>query len=92
MEYGFSALSKWTETALISIGASQLFISFIVDGIINGLGSVLEILPVLFMLFIAIAVLEDSGYMARVAYVMDGPMRSIGLHGKALYLFSLIWV
>ncbi|HHU69816.1 MAG TPA: ferrous iron transport protein B [Thermoanaerobacterales bacterium] len=89
VEYGFSALSKWTETALISIGASQLFISFIVDGIINGLGSVLEILPVLFMLFIAIAVLEDSGYMARVAYVMDGPMRSIGLHGKAFIPFLL---
>lgn len=89
IEFGFSALSKWAGTTLTNMGASQIFISFIVDGIINGLGSVLEILPVLFTLFIGIAILEDSGYMARVAYVMDRPMRSIGLHGKAFIPFLL---
>lgn len=89
IEQGFSVLGVWAGTTLSSIGVSEIFTSFVVDGIINGLGSVLEILPVIFTLFVAIAVLEDSGYMARVAYVMDGPMRSIGLHGKAFIPFLL---
>jgi len=86
---GFSTLSELLGAALTNIGASDMFISFVVDGIVSGLGSVLSIVPVLFLLFIAIAILEDSGYMARIAYVMDKPMRMVGLNGKAFVPFLL---
>ena len=58
-------------------------ISLVVDGIIAGVGGILTFLPNIFILFLALALLEDSGYMARVAYVMDGLMGSLGLSGKA---------
>ncbi|MFG6383203.1 MAG: ferrous iron transport protein B [Lachnospiraceae bacterium] len=58
-------------------------ISLIVDGIIAGVGGILTFLPNIFILFLALALLEDSGYMARVAYVMDGLMGYLGLSGKA---------
>ncbi len=56
---------------------------FLVDGIIAGVGGILTFLPNIFILFLALAFLEDSGYMARVAYVMDGIMGRIGLSGRA---------
>ena len=58
-------------------------ISLIVDGIIGGVGGVLVFIPIIGILFLVMAILEDSGYMARVAYVMDRLMHKIGLHGKA---------
>ncbi len=58
-------------------------VSLIVDGIINGVGGVAVFIPVIFSLFFVIALLEDSGYMARVAFIMDKLMHSIGLHGKS---------
>jgi len=58
-------------------------ISLVTKGILGGVGSILTFIPVLAMLFLALAVLEDSGYMARVAYIMDRVMRRLGLHGKA---------
>ncbi len=76
----------------ISNGAGQLLehlkvapwmISLVVDGIIAGVGGILTFLPNIFILFLALALLEDSGYMARVAYVMDGLMGHLGLSGKA---------
>jgi ferrous iron transport protein B len=57
--------------------------SLLADGIIGGLGSVLIFIPPIFLLFIAIAVLEDCGYMARAAFVMDRVMHKIGLHGRS---------
>lgn len=57
--------------------------SLLADGIIGGLGSVLVFIPPIFLLFIAISILEDSGYMARAAFVMDRPMHKIGLHGRS---------
>ena len=57
--------------------------SLIVDGIIGGVGSVLVFVPVIFLLFLAIAFLEDSGYMARAAFIMDRLMHKIGLHGRS---------
>lgn len=89
VETGFSTLSELLLAALTGIGALEIFISIVVDGIVSGLGSVLSIVPVLFLLFIAIAMLEDSGYMARIAYVMDKPMRMMGLSGKAFVPFLL---
>jgi ferrous iron transport protein B len=57
--------------------------SLVVDGVIAGVGSVLVFLPQIAMLFLFIGVLEDSGYMARAALLMDGVMRRVGLHGKS---------
>jgi len=60
-----------------------MFASLIVDGVIGGVGAIAVFLPNIFILFFIIAVLEDSGYMARVAFIMDRVMHNIGLHGKA---------
>jgi len=57
--------------------------SLIVDGIIGGVGSVLSFVPIIFLLFLAMAALEDSGYMARAAFIMDKLMHKIGLHGRS---------
>ncbi len=63
--------------------SSSWFQSLIVDGIISGVGGILVLLPVILSLFICITILEDSGYMARVAFLMDKLMRKMGLSGKA---------
>lgn len=68
---------------LKSIHAAQWLISLIVDGIVAGVGGILTFIPNIAILFLALAILEDSGYMARVAYVMDGIMGKAGLSGKA---------
>lgn len=64
-------------------GSSSWFQSLIVDGIIGGVGSVIVFLPVIMALFLCISFLEDSGYMARVAFIMDRIIRKMGLSGKA---------
>lgn len=68
---------------LEAIKVTPWLISLVVDGIIAGVGGILTFLPNIFMLFLALAFLEDSGYMARVAYVMDNLMGKLGLSGKA---------
>ena len=65
------------------MGVGEMLISLITDGILAGVGGILTFLPNIFILFLALAFLEDSGYMARVAYVMDGIMGRIGLSGRA---------
>ena len=70
-------------SGLQSVGTSPLLESLIVDGIISGVGGILTFLPNIFILFLALAFLEDSGYMARVAYVMDDIMSHLGLSGRA---------
>ena len=60
-----------------------MFSSLVVDGMIGGVGAIAVFLPNIFILFLIIAILEDSGYMARVAFIMDRIMHNIGLHGKA---------
>ena len=64
-------------------GSESLLRSLIVDGMIGGVGGVLVFLPNIVLLFLAISLLEDSGYMARAAFVMDRVMKSVGLHGKS---------
>lgn len=76
---GFGALGEWT-AALVPAGALQ---SLLVDGIIAGVGGVLVFLPQIFILFLFLAVLEDCGYMARAAYLMDRLFVRIGLSGKS---------
>ena len=64
-------------------GSESLLQSLLVDGIIGGVGGVVVFLPNILLLFLAIAILEDSGYMARAAFIMDRFMHKIGLHGKS---------
>ena len=70
-------------TWLQGVGVSEWLVSLIVDGIIGGVGGILVFLPNIATLFFAISILEDSGYMARVAFIMDRTMRRIGLSGRA---------
>lgn len=78
-----SGLSDSTAAFLESIRVSDWLCSLIVDGIIAGVGGILTFIPNIAILFLALAILEDSGYMARVAYVMDSLMGKVGLSGKA---------
>jgi len=84
---GFEVFLDWFSNQvngwLISLSASEVIRSLVVDGIITGVGGILTFLPNIFILFIALAILEDSGYMSRVAYVMDGIMGKLGLSGRA---------
>lgn len=83
LEIGIDAFSDKMLMILQSIGASEVIRSLVIDGIIAGIGGVLTFLPNIIILFIALAILEDSGYMSRVAYVMDGLMGKMGLSGRA---------
>ncbi len=76
-------ISRGTAQGLTLASAHPMMISLVVDGIIAGVGGILTFLPNIFILFLALAFLEDSGYMSRVAYVMDGIMGKIGLSGRA---------
>ena len=82
-EAGVEALSLWVSTGLTGVGVSPILCSLLSDGIIAGVGGILSFLPNIFILFLALAFLEDSGYMARVAYVMEGLMSKLGLSGRA---------
>jgi ferrous iron transport protein B len=82
-EVALEWLTNVVFNGLTAVGASEVLISLITDGIIAGVGGILSFLPNIFILFLALAFLEDSGYMARVAYVMDGIMGRIGLSGRA---------
>ena len=79
----FEMLSDWAWDLLVGIGTPDFLVGFLVDGIIAGVGAVLEFAPPIFLLFLVISVLEDVGYMARAALLSDRFMRSVGLHGKA---------
>lgn len=68
---------------LIAYGMNPVVRSLIIDGIFTGVGSVLSFLPTIVVLFFFLSILEDSGYMARVAFVMDRPLRKIGLSGRS---------
>jgi ferrous iron transport protein B len=77
-------VSRWTVALLAMVGADGGWVeSLLVDGVIAGVGGVLAFVPVLLSLYFALALLEDSGYMARAAFVMDRLMRTLGLHGKS---------
>ena len=82
IDSAFVALSNAIQ-AVWPQGRWQFAEALLVDGVIGGVGGVLSFLPNILMLFLAIAFLEDSGYMARAAFVMDGLMRRFGLHGKS---------
>lgn len=77
-------LTNAVDSALISWNVNDVLHSLIIDGIFNGVGSVLSFLPVIVTLFFFLSILEDSGYMARVAFVMDKLLRKIGLSGRSI--------
>jgi ferrous iron transport protein B len=77
-------ITNWVVAILGAVGLGSTWVeSLFVDGIIAGVGGVLVFVPVLMSLYLALAVLEDSGYMARAAFVMDRLMHTLGLHGKS---------
>jgi ferrous iron transport protein B len=77
-------ITNWVVALLELIGLGGTWVeSLLVDGVIAGVGGVLVFVPVLMFLYLALAVLEDSGYMARAAFVMDRLMHALGLHGKS---------
>lgn len=82
-EVALEWMTEQTAAVLSAVGAGEMLISLITNGIIAGVGGILTFLPNIFILFLALAFLEDSGYMSRVAYVMDGIMGRIGLSGRA---------
>ena len=81
---GIDKLTALTDAALTAYGLNPVVQSLIIDGIFEGVGSVLSFLPVIVTLFFFLSILEDTGYMARVAVVMDKLLRRIGLSGKSI--------
>jgi len=80
---GLDILSGFIDGALAAYGLNPVVQSLIIDGIFAGVGAVLGFVPIIVVLFFFLSLLEDSGYMARVAYVMDKPLRKIGLSGRS---------
>lgn len=76
-------IGSFAESLLPKLHAPEWLVSFIVDGAINGVGAVVEFVPLITVLYLLLGFLEDSGYMARAAYVWDNLMRRFGLQGKA---------
>lgn len=83
LEWGIENVSVLLGNSLASAGVHEVICSLLIDGIVAGVGGILTFLPNIFILFLALAFLEDSGYMARVAYVMEGIMSKLGLSGRA---------
>ena len=81
---GVDVLTALVDRALTAYGINPVVHSLIIDGIFAGVGSVLVFLPIIVTLFFFLSILEDTGYMARVAFVMDKPLRRIGLSGRSI--------
>ncbi|MBR3099759.1 MAG: ferrous iron transport protein B [Clostridia bacterium] len=84
LETGIETLTKMTDSALTSAGVNPTVHSLIVGGIFEGVGSVLSFLPIVVVMFFFLSLLEDSGYIARVAFFMDKLLRKIGLSGRSI--------
>ncbi len=84
LEIGIDWLTDMTDQLLASMGVNEVIHSLVIDGIFNGVGSVLSFLPIIVTLFFFLSILEDSGYIARVAFVMDKLLRKIGLSGRSI--------
>jgi ferrous iron transport protein B len=82
---GIEKLQSAVAAGLAKAGASVGYNKFVCEAILDGAGSVIEFLPQIAVLFLCLAVLEDSGYMARAAYVLDGILQKLGLNGRAAY-------
>ena len=84
LENGVSVVTNYVDTLLTQAQINVALHSLIIDGIFNGVGTVLSFLPIIVTLFFFLSILEDSGYMARVAFIMDKLLRKIGLSGRSI--------
>ncbi|MCQ2574196.1 MAG: ferrous iron transport protein B [Treponema sp.] len=84
MEIGIDKLTSLTDTALTNWNINPVVHSLVVDGIFSGIGTVLSFLPIIITLFFFLSLLEDTGYMARIAFIMDKLLRKLGLSGRSI--------
>ena len=84
LEMGIGALTELADQAMTAAGVNGAIHSLVIDGIFNGVGGVLSFLPIIVTLFFFLSILEDSGYMARVAFIMDKLLRKLGLSGRSI--------
>lgn len=84
LDMGITALGELADRQMTAWNVNSVVHSLVIDGIFNGVGSVLSFLPIIVTLFFFLSMLEDSGYMARVAFVMDKLLRKIGLSGRSI--------
>ena len=84
LESGITMLTDWVSQMMIAAHVNSVVHSLVIDGIFNGVGGVLSFLPIIVTLFFFLSLLEDSGYMARVAFIMDKLLRKLGLSGRSI--------
>ena len=84
LDWGITALTNAVDAGMTALHVNEVLHSLVIDGVFNGVGSVLSFLPIIVTLFFFLSLLEDSGYMARVAFVMDKLLRKIGLSGRSI--------
>lgn len=84
LEKGIGALGASVESGMAAANVNEAISSLVMDGVFEGVGSVLSFLPIIVTMFFFLSLLEDSGYIARVAFVMDKPLRKIGLSGRSI--------
>ena len=84
VEMGVEWFTSLTDTFLSSINIAPAIQSLVIDGIYSGVGTVIVFLPLILILFFFLSMMEDSGYMARIAFVMDRPLRKLGLSGRSI--------
>jgi ferrous iron transport protein B len=84
LEMGIGALTEMVDSALTAANVNEVLHGLIINGIFEGVGSVLSFLPIIITMFFFLSMLEDSGYIARVAFVMDKILRRIGLSGRSI--------
>ena len=83
LSMGIDALTALVDRGLTAYGVNPVVHSLVIDGVFAGVGSVLSFLPIIVVLFFFLSILEDTGYMARIAFVMDKPLRRLGLSGRS---------
>lgn len=84
LQNGIDLISSRVDALMTAAGVNEVIHSLVTEGIFNGVGSVLSFLPIIILLFFFLSLLEDTGYMARIAFVMDRPLRKIGLSGRSI--------
>lgn len=84
LESGITALTEAADAAMQAAHVNSVIHSLVIDGVFNGVGGVLSFLPIIVTLFFFLSMLEDSGYMARVAFIMDKLLRKLGLSGRSI--------
>jgi Fe2+ transport system protein B len=84
LEEGIAALTNAVDAWMSAAQVNSVVHSLVIDGIFNGVGTVVSFVPIIVVLFFFLSILEDSGYMARVAFVMDKLLRKIGLSGRSI--------